>query len=289
MRLRAMFERRLRQPGPAATAPFESLIGSGEYLQFTLKSGLSINEAIALPLAEAGLTAASIVLEGGSFAPLHYLMPALSTDDYHAAWYSETNSPEGEAQLERGNVTFGERDGHPFIHCHATWIEAEGRKRCGHVLPHETIVAKPIRATAWGTNDVRMVSEPDAETAFTLFHPIETAQVPRAKGPRIVVARVRPNVDIIETLEEICRASGFSNARLRGGVGSLIGARYADGTSVDDIATEVFVIDGFVSTQPNLTRLEIVMVDTMGRITQGQLLRGKNPVCITFELYLEEA
>jgi predicted DNA-binding protein with PD1-like motif len=280
----------LPQPGPAAAERFESFLGTGRTFSFDLQPGLSINAAIAGPLAAANLRAAALVIEGGAFAPFHYLMPALSTDGSHAAWYSDTFSPMGETLMERGNVTFGERDGAPFIHCHATWIEPDGRRCAGHILPHETIVSRPIRATVWGVETVRMVSEPDAETAFTIFHPVPIIDsTATGSGPRTIMARVRPNEDIIGALEAICRKHGFAGAHLRGGVGSLIGARYADGARVDDIATEVFITGGFVSADASATRVEITMVDTKGGISRGNLLRADNPVCITFELCLEEA
>ena len=282
-----MAERHLRQPGPRGAQPFESFVGVGKRLDFILEPGLSLNEAIARPLGKARIKAALLVLEGGSFHPFQYLMPALATDGYHAAWYSEPYVPDGGAALEAGNVTFGERDGAPFIHCHAIWIEADGRRRAGHVLPHETIISAPIKATAWGVSGVRMVSEPDAETGFTLFHPLKDLSNEATQGPRMVLARVRPNIDISEAIGAICRKHGFAGATLRGSIGSLIGARYADGNFVDDIATEVLVTKGVVSADG--ATIEIVMVDTSGRITQGVLRGGENPVCITFELCIEEA
>jgi predicted DNA-binding protein with PD1-like motif len=284
-----MLERRLQQPGPAAAERFESFEGVGRKVDFALEPGLSLNEAIACQLRGTNIKAAALVLEGGAFAPFHYLMPALSTDDYHAAWYSKTFSPTGETQLVNGNATFGERDGAPFIHCHAIWIEHDGKRRAGHILPHETIISQPIRATAWGVEEVRMVSELDGETAFTLFHPVPAEPVTGSQGTRTVIARVGPNEDIIEALETICRKHGFAEATLRGGIGSLIGARYVDGATVDDIATEVFVTNGFVSAHSTGTHMKIAMVDTKGNITGGSLQRGHNPVCITFELCLEEA
>lgn len=280
--------RHLIQPGPALAARFESFEGVGRRLDFTLEPGLSINEAIARPLRAANIRAGALTLEGGAFTPFHYLRPALSTDNYHAAWYSETFSPVGEIHLQNGNATFGEREGAPFIHCHAIWIEPSGKRGAGHVLPHETIVGQPIRATAWGVETVRMISEPDEETAFTLFHPVPTASGIEAGGPRTVIARVCPNADIIGAIEAICSKHDMANATLRGGLGSLVGARYADRTKVDDIATEVIVTRGVISRDGSGTHLEIAMVDTHGNITEGSLLRGENPVCITFELCLEE-
>ncbi|MHC1551770.1 PCC domain-containing protein [Phyllobacterium sp. K27] len=282
-----MSKRSLIQPGPIATQRFESFESEGRKFEFILTPGISINEAIARPLLAQNFRAAALTIEGGTFAPLHYLMPALSTDGVHAAWYSDHYSPAGETQLERGNVTFGERDGAAFIHCHAIWNEVDGSRNAGHILPHETIVSKPIRATAWGVDTIAMVSEPDAETGFTLFHPVQRS-ARNARGSRMVFARVAPNEDIIETLEAICRKHGIENAAVRGSIGSLIGAHYIDGSTVDDIATEVFVLHGVVSSDSNATRVEIAMVDTNGAITRGFLARGENPVCITFELCLEE-
>lgn len=284
-----MSERRLQQPGPVAEARFESFEGPGSRFEFMLEPGLSMNEAIARPLLAENIRAAAVTIEGGAFAPLHYLMPALSTDGIHAAWYSDRYSPSGAVRLENGNVTFGEREGAPFIHCHAIWTESGNHRRAGHILPHETIVGDPIRAIAWGVGNISMISEPDAETGFTLFHPVETGDIVKGlAGARLLMARVGPNEDIVEALEAICRRHGVSKAILRGSIGSLIGARYMDGTGVDDIATEVFVRQGVVTADASATRLEIAMVDTQGVITTGDLKRSENPVCITFELCLEE-
>jgi predicted DNA-binding protein with PD1-like motif len=281
-------KRLLRQPGPTRSQRFESFEGVGRRLEFLLEPGHNLNEAVAGPLKASGIAAASLVLEGGAFDPLHYLMPALASDGYHAAWYSDIFSPAGETRLSNGNVTFGERDGTPFIHCHASWVEPDGKPGVGHVLPHETIVSQPIRAISWGVEEVRMVSQPDEETAFTLFRPIPSVGASTGKkGPRTVIARVGPNEDVITAVEAICLKHDFTAAILRGGVGSLIGVRYANALPVDDIATEVFVIGGSVVNQT--ARIEIMAVDTRGTITHGELLRGENPVCITFELCLDEA
>jgi predicted DNA-binding protein with PD1-like motif len=282
-------ERRLVHPGPAAARRFESFEGRGRKIEFDLQPGLSINEAIARPLSAQGIRAASLIVEGGAFTPFHYLMPALSTDGVHAAWYSEQYSPAGETHLECGNVTFGERDGAAFIHCHAIWNETGGRRNAGHILPHETIISQPIRATAWVVENISMVSEPDAETDFTLFHPVELKRLTESsEGSRMVFARVAPNEDIIGSLAAICREHGIEKAAVRGSIGSLIGARYLDGSSVEDTATEVFVLQGVACRNIAATQLEIAMVDTGGTITRGFLEQGKNPVCITFELCLEE-
>jgi hypothetical protein len=36
------------------------------------------------------------------------------------------------------------------------------------------------------------------------------------------------------------------------------------------------------------SQLDIALVDTEGRVHEGRLVPGRNPVCITFELVIEE-
>lgn len=282
--------RRLTQPGPEAHARIESAVGAVRRLDFALEPGLTLNAAIAGPLLQAGFSAAQVEISGGAFGPFTYVMPAGAQDEAHAAWYSAPVSPPGTTRLEAGNVTFGRKEGAPFIHCHAFWIEPDGSRHGGHAMPHEAVVAAPIAARAFGTADVAVTADFDPETNFTLFTP---HQVRAADGARrIAFARVRPNADIGLALEAVCRRHGFAAGRVRGSVGSLIGARFADRGPVEDYATEVFVRDGRVvpdGTGGLRAELDIAMVGMSGVLAQGRLTRGENPVCITFEVALEEA
>lgn len=281
--------RRLTQPGPAAPERIASAVGALQCLDFTLQPDLTLNAAIAGPLLEAGLTAAQVELSGGAFGPFTYVMPAGAQDEVHAAWYSAPVSPAGTTRLEAGNVTFGRREGAPFIHCHAFWIEPDGTRHGGHVMPHEAVVAAPIAARAFGTADVATTADFDPETNFTLFTPHQVRAA--SGGPRIAFARVRPNTEISAALEDICRRHGFAAGRVRGSVGSLVGARFSDREPVEDYATEVFVCDGVIAPDAAGTlkaRLDIAMVGMSGVLAEGRLVHGANGVCITFELAVEE-
>jgi predicted DNA-binding protein with PD1-like motif len=278
-----MTQPRLAQPGPALQPREESLAARITPLAFTLEPGLSLLEAVARPLHAAGFASAAIELEGGSFGPFAYVLPAHAPDAVHAAWYSPTHAPAEGARLERGNVTFGRRDGGAWLHCHAIWQEASGR-RAGHVLPEETIVAAPIAARAWGLAGAGFAVGPDAETNFSLFQP---APIPGPTGGnRALVLRVRPNEDLVEALEAACRAHGFARAVLRGGVGSLVSPRFAEGTGTDDIATELLVTAGGVTEAGGA--VAVALADMRGLVHAGRVVRGANAVCITCELVLEE-
>ncbi|MFG1185797.1 PCC domain-containing protein [Xanthobacter aminoxidans] len=281
--------RRITQPGPVAPQRIESAVGALKVLDFTLQPGLTINAAICGPLLEAGMGAAQVEISGGAFGPFTYVMPAASPDDTHAAWYSRAFSPEGKTKLERGNVTFGRKEGAPFIHCHAFWIEPDGTRHGGHVMPHEAVVAEPIRARAYGAAEVETSADYDPETNFPLFTP-HAVNAP-ADGPRIAFARVRPNTELFGAVEDICRRHGFKGGRLRGGVGSIIGARFHDAPEVEDYATEVFVTNGVIAPDATgmlVADISLSLVGLSGVLAEGRLVRGENPVLITFELAVEE-
>lgn len=274
--------RSLRQPGPINSSRIDAFRGKPYKLDFALKPGISLNQAVTAPLVEAGFQCGTIELKATALNPLRYVMPGPADDNSHVAYFTAPHAPSGTVLIERANATFGWADGKPFIHCHAVWTEPDGSRRGGHILPLETIVTAPGEATGWGFRSIRIQAEPDAETNFTLLQPSGTSS---AAG-RGLVARIKPNEDILAALETIALRHGFRNAVVRGSLGSLIGARFGDGRRVDDHATEVLVRAGGIS--DGKAALDLLVVDMRGQVHQGWLQRGENPVCITFELVLED-
>jgi predicted DNA-binding protein with PD1-like motif len=256
--------------------------GDAASLLYRLEPGQSLNAAVTQPLLAAGMQCAAIEITGGAFSPFAYVIPALPQDADHVAYFSKPHTPAGITRLDFATATFGWRDGSPFLHCHGSWAQTDGRRRGGHILPHETIIVAAAEVRAFAMPEVRIEAAPDAETNFTLFAPV-------AGGPgrgRMIVARIHPNEDICTALEAICRTHNVREAVVRGSLGSLIGARFQDGRSIDDVATEVFVRHGFV--RNGQAELELGVVDMAGKVHQGALVQGENPVCITFELMLEK-
>src|SRR5215212_4877195 len=289
--MRKLGVKRLLQPGPIAPVRIESLEGRGQALELSLEPGLNLIEAIARPLLAAGFEGAAVRFEGGSLKPFTYLIPAASTDSRYAAYYSEPFTPAGETRLEVANVTVGRRDGQPFLHCHGLWIEADGRRRGGHPIPDQTFVASSPKVQAWAFSDVALRSEFDPETNFTLFHPVPVDRPPLCDGARTVAARIRPNEDVSDGVEAICRKHSFAAAIVRGSLGSIIDPVFADGGRVEADTTELLVLDGVVRSDESgklRSRLDVALVDTEGRVHEGRLTPGRNPVCITFELVIEE-
>ena len=79
-------------------------------------------------------------------------------------------------------------------------------------------------------------------------------------------------------------------AKVHGGVGSTIGARFTDARAVEVFATELTVTSGIISSGEGRAPeacLDVALVDRTGAIAQGRLMRGDNPVLMTMELVLE--
>jgi predicted DNA-binding protein with PD1-like motif len=254
-----------------------------------------------------GAQCATFRMQGGGFEPFSYVMPALAKTSAHAVYFSDTYPVEGAVRLETASVTFGQRDGKPWLHSHAIWIEASGRRHCGHLLPDDIQVNHPIHAQGVAVRGATFTVCPDGETNFTLFVPLKSmarssqttagvnaaqkppasSQTPRSKGYAL---RVAPNIDICTALETFCRERGITHAKVQGGVGSTVGAVFDDGRVVEPFVTELLIRNGEIFTNAagqTQAQVDVSMVDYKGGVSEGRLARGQNPVLVTFELALE--
>jgi predicted DNA-binding protein with PD1-like motif len=187
-------------------------------------------------------------------------------------------------------MTFGERDGAPFFHCHGLWTETDGHLHGGHILPEESIVAESFAVEAFGIDGAVFTAEPDSETNFKLFGPVARAGTAVKADSRAFALRLRPNQDFAAALEMFCRQHGILRARVHGGVGSTIGAHFSDGRTVVPFATELAIKAGSIAPGADGTlqaALDVALVDYLGGIAEGRLMRGDNPVLMTMELVLE--
>jgi predicted DNA-binding protein with PD1-like motif len=282
--------RSVQQPGPPAPERIQWVEGRGRAFTFTLEAGLPLLEAARRGFAAAGFAGGTLNIKSGALGPFAYVMPALSKTGANAAFYSDTFRPAGVTRLKIGAMTLGARDGAPFFHCHALWTEADGRAGGGHILPEETVVAEPFAVDAFGIDGATFAAEPDPETNFKLFGPVRSAATDAKTTSRAFALRLRPNQDFANVLVAFCRERGITRAKLHGGVGSTIGARFADGGIVEPFATELAVKSGLIVTGAGgalEAELDIALVDYTGGLAEGRLTRGDNPVLMTMELVLE--
>ena len=266
-----------------------------------LPVGFSLLQAVAQSLASLQAPSAALRLFGGGFESFSYVMPALSKTPAHAVYFSDTYSVDGPVRLESACVTFGQRDGQPWLHSHAIWIEASGRRHCGHLLPDEIKVSVPIRAQGVACQGAVFTVCPDVETNFSLFVPLPNQQatngsptslppVSRDTPAQAYAIRVSPNVDICTALEQFCNEHQIKHGRIHGGVGSTVGAVFDDGRVVEPFVTELLIRQGDIAVGADgqvRAALDVSMVDYKGGVSEGRLARGQNPVLVTFELVLE--
>lgn len=282
--------RTIEQPGLAAPERVQWVEARGRAFSFTLAAGLPLLEAARRGFAEAGFTGGVLGMREGALGPFAYVMPALSKTGANAAFYSDTFRPSGVTRLKCGAMTLGERDGAPFFHCHGLWTETDGYLHGGHILPEESIVAESFEVEAFGIDGAVFTAEPDSETNFKLFGPVVRAGTNVTAERRAFAIRLRPNQDVAAALETFCRQHGILRARIHGGVGSTIGAHFRDGRIVVPFATELAIKSGNIAPIADGTlqaELNIALVDYLGGVAEGRLVRGDNPVLMTMELVLE--
>ncbi|MDH2342274.1 DUF296 domain-containing protein [Bradyrhizobium sp. SSUT77] len=282
--------RTIKQPGAPVAERIQWVEARGRAFSFTLQAGLPLLEAARRGFAAEGFAGGVLSFGRGALGPFAYVMPALSKTSENAAFYSETFRPSGVTRTKLGSMTLGMRDGAPFFHCHGLWTEADGRASGGHMLPDETDVAEPFEVEAFGLDGAMFTAEPDPETNFKLFGPVAAASTGARTTSRAFALRLRPNQDFAGCLEEFCRGHGIARAKIHGGVGSTIGARFIHGGVTEPFATELAIAAGTIAPDRSgalEAALDIGLIDYTGGIAQGRLIRGDNPVLMTMELVLE--
>jgi uncharacterized protein len=127
---------------------------------------------------------------------------------------------------------------------------------------------------------------------------IEDVGIEEGRFGRVVTARVRPNLDIVEAIENICAENDISHAVVRGCVGSLMDANLEIGSAeksniqtIPGPGLEIAITTGEVrpddSGKPR-ARLYGLVANWDGDGWAGEFIRGHNLTFVTLELMLQE-
>lgn len=282
--------RTLKHPGPTGQSLTSVVPAKVREVSFKLDRGEPLIVALQRKIESLNALSAVAQIRGGCFNPFVYVMPALSKTPDHAVYFSDRYEPRGIVRLIEGCITYGSNLGKPMLHCHARWMDSDGKVGCGHLLPHDCIIMEPIEFQAWLLDGAQFQVIPDHETNFSLFQPVPLSiKTDKSEEYRPAYAiRIGANQDVCETINNICRQHQIQNAYFVGGVGSTIGARFADGLIVEPHVTELFLNDGQVTWNGSKhdISIDVTMIDYQGGISSGRLLPGDNPVLITMELVL---
>ena len=262
----------VHHPGPVHVARRVVCRGRAESVRWELPAGLTLLDALAARMAASGAHSAAVVLDGLVVDGGDYVMPARSADAAHAAWYSAAR-PIGAARLTHATAMIGRKDGAWFAHCHALWPGADGPSM-GHLLNETVRIGAAATVQAWLFRGGTLMARPDPETGFTLFVP-EGDDVP---GNAALVV-LRPHEALGAGLQAAAVATGLAGARAIG-LGSLIGARFADAPAMTDPISEMLLLPGAQVGEA----LPVAAVDLAGAVHRGLLVDA--PICVTGEFLL---
>jgi len=165
--------RTLVHPGPVGPIRIEHRHANlGRHFRLGLEPGRSLQDAITLPLLERGVRAASMTLLGGRLARLLYCVAPPDPSGERVANYTWPIDA-GAATLIFGNATLGQdARGQPVVHCHATFVDDDGRVRGGHlVVDRSTVADAPIAVLATSLDGIALRITQDAETQMPLMRP----------------------------------------------------------------------------------------------------------------------
>lgn len=283
--------------GPAPAERLASVPTTVIVVREELAPGELLTDAIWALLEPTGAQAACVELGTGTFGHLPFVYPAISEDPVMPVSFTSPQIAPGPAMVLSGSGTVGHRFGERFTHTHATWLDAQGRLRGGHLLPEARVGDVPIEVVLRALPGAEQVSADDPETGMPAFtpRPYEGPEltVP-ANAPRAVISRVLPGVYLDEAVLRVCREAGFQRARVRASLGSTVGARLvAEDGEIHEVAwpavefTQLLGGVDLTGIEP-VVELQGTLVDIHSEVHNGVIALGQNPVAVTFELYVEE-
>lgn len=288
----------LGHAGPAPEERIASVPSRVAVVRGELQPGALLTDALWDLMEPTGALAAAVELGSGTFGRLPYVFPAIGTDPGRPMSFTREHLAPAPAMVLSGSATVGRRHGHRFTHTHASWLDARGRLRGGHLLPEAQVGEVPVEVVLRALLDVEQLSDDDPETGLPAFTPgPRPTDLPPVSGGtgRAVISRVRPGVYLDDAVLEVCRRAGFDDARVRASLGSTVGARLitqeGEITEVDWPAVEFTQLVGSarrVLTGEARVELQGTLVDIHGEVYNGVVRPGENPVAVTFELYVEE-
>ena len=110
---------------------------------------------------------------------LHYVIPDLSKEGTHVAWYSDVHKPAMPGKIVDAGITCGSYNGEPFYHWHGQIRDVNGKPAMGHLLPETCIPVHPVQMVGYGFLDACFDRVFDPQTRFELFIPKVVSKTPQ--------------------------------------------------------------------------------------------------------------
>ncbi len=186
-------------------------------------------------------------------------------------------------------MTFGRRDGEPFLHGHGVWRHEDGFRAAGHVMPKDSQFAETGGAEAWILSAPSWISWRTARPDSVCSRLASCRRTGHHSAARRS-CRLKPNEPIHSAIERTAAEHGIERRRCHG-IGSLVGCTFADGQVMESAASELLIRKGTLFTRGSgqaKAKLDIAIVDTECTIFEGEIAYGVDAVCITFEVLIVE-
>jgi predicted DNA-binding protein with PD1-like motif len=142
------------------------------HVRLALQPGLTLFDALVLPLAAMGIENASTTILGGFFDELQFCVAPPDPSGHAVIAYTVPRSA-GRCTMVFGNATIGkDAQGRPLVHCHAAIRSADGDTRGGHIITQASIVGpEPIAVLVTSLEGFELRVAFDPETNIPLMQP----------------------------------------------------------------------------------------------------------------------
>ncbi len=275
---------RLTHPGTAPARRWAVATCSATPVDIILPVAETLAQSVALGLAD--YDGGWLVIEDATLGNLDFVIPGEDKTGAHAAWYAGPHQM-GAGRINHLGLHAGRKEGSAWLHGHGAF-SAPGWQgpTMGHILPLESHLSKPTRATGWGLKGARLEVTQDAETNFPLFQPTQTGPERDAVTDAVTGAALitlRPNQDINAAIAAAAAEVGITNGRVYG-LGSIVNPCLKGQPPIDSYATEILLTDGHIT--DGTAQIEVEIVTLSASEHKGWLEPGKNGVCVTAELLI---
>lgn len=111
---------------------------------------------------------------------------------------------------------------------------------------------------------------------------------------RLATVRLGPNQDLVEGLQQAAAELGFERALVRSGLGSLNDAVIESASGQTKVlkgpAVEILTLSGEIALADDAVSAGVsgVVGETTGAVWAGRFAPGRNLVCVTAEIVIEE-
>lgn len=142
-------------------------------LRVFLPPGCDLLDGLAAKMRQLGISTAGVRLAGGDFDAFSFYTGVPDPTGARVATFSAPHAPALPVTLVIANAVIGlDENGQIKSHCHAVFLDGDGKSRGGHLIPGACRIGRGgLVAWVTATGDAQLKVRHDPETNFPIFHP----------------------------------------------------------------------------------------------------------------------